>query len=76
MSKYKHYDVSGCYSLLGLIINSAIRDYQSIDPKGMHHTAYKSAKHYLFSPNGLEVVINKIGLDLDIKAIRYHASQV
>lgn len=64
--------------LLGAIIQCAIVDYQTIDPNSrMNGIYYTSAKHYLFSENGLEGFLKRTGSEelLNINYVRRMADK-
>ena len=65
--------IDGYFDLFGAVVKSALDDYKNIDPNGPEAHLYQSAKNYIFSPRGLEAIIKRIGLDLDIQAIREKA---
>lgn len=65
---------NGYLELLGAAIRLAIFDYRSINPnsRGPNYSHYETAKFFLFSPNGLEAMLRRTGVDaiLSIDYIR------
>lgn len=74
MNQYPQY-----IDLLGAIIRQAIKDYQTINPENRTNGVYyKSAKFFLFSKNGLEGFLQRIGVEqfLNVEYIRKMADKI
>lgn len=68
---------NGCVALIGKIIRIAIEDYHAYLRKKddelwmkQNHVDVESTKHYLFSPDGLEDQILRLGLNININFVR------
>ena len=64
-------------NILGAIINTTIKDYRLFKYKknrgNKEYFLYKTAEYYLFNPNGLESLLKRIELSINIDYIRKSA---